>query len=66
MIAPWYLTRDELLAFATILTDAGEFPEAEDLLRFIEKPWKWTPEYEAWVRQGRPAKVEDPDLLRAP
>lgn len=65
MATKWFESHDELVWFAAVLTDAGEFPEAADLLRFFEKPWKWTPEHDEWARLGRPSRVDDPDLLRA-
>lgn len=55
----WFESRQELLAFARALDGCGAFDEdgIPDLLYFLERPWKWTPEYNAWVAAGRPAET---------
>lgn len=45
----WYDDRDEVLAFARTLVDRGEITDLDALLYFFEKPWKWTPEHEAYT-----------------
>lgn len=57
----WYADRAELAAFAMALDDAGHFNETADVVRFIEKPWKWTAEYRRWVATNRPAGFEPED-----
>ncbi len=59
----WY-SLSELVSFAHVLKTLDAFvvpggDEADELLRFFEKPWKWDAEHEAWVRLGRPSP-EDP------
>lgn len=39
--------------FALILRQAGLMPPDED--EYFERPWKWQPEYEAWLSAGYPA-----------
>ena len=43
--------------FATILRSAGLMPPDE--FDYFEKPWKWQPEYEAWLAAGCPAPPDD-------
>lgn len=38
--------------FATVLRAAGLMPPDE--FDYFEKPWKWQPEYEAWLAAGCP------------
>jgi hypothetical protein len=41
-------------AFVQAMLEAGEFPDTDELLAFLEKPWKWAPVQEQWVMLGRP------------
>jgi hypothetical protein len=43
----WYEDHSNVLRLATWLEDGYT---AEQLLRFIEKPWKWAPEWEKLTR----------------
>lgn len=51
----WYETHENMVALATALDDNGYFCETKDVVRYLEKPWKWTPEWERWTKAGRPA-----------
>lgn len=55
--AKWWETHTELVAFARVLVDSQGTLEAADVIRYLEKPWKWGPEYERWVALGRPDVV---------
>jgi len=46
----WYEHHDELLAFARHMVEADDW-DAQALLAYLEKPWKWTPERNVWVAQ---------------
>ena len=58
MIKEWYETHENLVMLATMLDDDGRFAETADVVRFLEKPWKWTPEWERWEAAGKPAKFD--------
>lgn len=60
----WFDNYCELVTFCRVLSEADAFRDQAALLYFLEKPWKWETEYEAWVRLGRPAEVRDVDDLR--
>lgn len=62
----WSDGRGELAAVARMLVDVEVLESAIDVVDFVEKPWKWEPEREAWVGAGRPGR-EDPgwDLFAA-
>jgi hypothetical protein len=47
--------------FAEILRSASAMPPDEN--EYFERPWKWTPEYEAWVGVGSPMP-ENPGWTR--
>lgn len=46
-------TVDRIAAFALVLRVAGLMPPDE--LEYFERPWKWQPEYEAWLAAGCPS-----------
>lgn len=52
----WYETHENLVMLATMLDDDGRFDVPADVVRFLEKPWKWTEEWERWEAAGKPAK----------
>lgn len=55
-----FFDHDNIVSFATMMTrDALEFPTGEDLLEFIEKPWKWTDDFELWEQFDKP-RAGDP------
>jgi hypothetical protein len=62
----WHENSIAVMALAGALVRADHFDTAEDLLYFLEKPWKYTPEHELWVDCGRPDLDEDgwPEFLR--
>ncbi len=50
---------DDSLLLGDVAEFAGYMAEAEDwsaadLLYFLEKPWKWQAEFDAWVASGKP------------
>lgn len=45
---------DHTLQFIRALDSADVFPGAGALIYFLEKPWKWAPEYAAWLASGKP------------
>jgi hypothetical protein len=55
MTGNWYVVHDELVAFARHMVETEDW-DAKDLIAYLEKPWKWTPEREAWV--GLPNSVD--------
>jgi hypothetical protein len=50
----WYEDRDELVDFARHMVDADEWNE-NNLMEYLEKPWKWTDERDAWMRTDKAA-----------
>ena len=51
----WTDDHYEIVEFAEMLVDADLLESAKDVIYFLDKPWKWNNEHEAWVRHGRPA-----------
>ena len=55
----WLIAVDERLrAAAKMLLDAERLETTEDLLDFLEKPWKWSAEITVWQDCGRPTLNE--------
>jgi hypothetical protein len=54
----WYENLAEVHAFAAALVAAGEM-DVKDLLAMLDRPWRWTPEYERWVAKGRPELYDE-------
>ena len=50
----WIYDPDEVAAFGYVLVDTGELESARDVLYYVEKPHKWSPEHELWEAAGRP------------
>lgn len=50
----WFEERAELAAVARMLTAANWLTSPEDVVYFLEKPWKWENERDAWIGAGRP------------
>ena len=61
-ITKWHETYTNVFEFAEWLEDEHYWVNTSHLLRYFEKPWKWTPEYELW-RQGKTLE-EIEDLVR--
>jgi hypothetical protein len=62
----WYDSHDAIVEFASILIDAEQLDTPREVLRYFEKPWKWTPEYELWVSLGkRELTADDIETMRA-
>jgi len=66
---PWYTNHAEVCSFASMLIAHAQFQgESIDdslglLLYYFEKPWKWTPQRDAWVQLGRPTELADENDL---
>lgn len=52
----WFADYSEVVTFGGILHAIDSLSSAQDVLYYFEKPWKWTPEYEAWTQHGRPTE----------
>lgn len=50
----WYEDHVELVAYARHMVDAGEW-NINNLMEYLEKPWKWTDERDEWVRDEKRA-----------
>ena len=44
----WYDSQTELLDFAKYLHDKNEFDDADAVIYFFEKPWKWNEEWKEY------------------
>lgn len=44
----WYEDHNELVAFARHMVDEEGW-DTKRLLEYLEKPWKWSDEHEAWL-----------------
>lgn len=58
MTKHWYETHENLVMLATALDAACYFGEPADVIRFFEKPWKWSDEWDRWIAAGRPSKFD--------
>ena len=57
-MAEWYDDPQAVHAMGTVLADVFILQDAESVLYFFEKPWKWTDEYRLWQSYGFPANDE--------
>lgn len=48
----WFESYDEVVLFARVLVATFDW-DADNLLSYLEKPWKWTPEHADWCAEGR-------------
>lgn len=51
---PWHASYPNVIGFAGILVRADWLDSADDVIYYLEKPWKWNNEYELWDGCGRP------------
>lgn len=47
----WYQSYESVVEFGAHLVVSGELTTMEELQSYYEKPWKWTPERQAWVEE---------------
>lgn len=73
-MSDWFESASEVLGFARHLVATGRLDgedrshrqTAENVLYFFEKPWKWTPEYEAWkVRKAGAVRKREITVVHA-
>ena len=55
----WFESHDNLIELAHWLLVDGWFTYPIDMLRYFEKPWKWTPEWDE-MRANLPSEDTDP------
>ena len=50
----WFTSYDNVYDLGDALVERGDLYTVADLLRYFEKPWKWTPEWEQYAadREG--------------
>jgi hypothetical protein len=48
----WYDDPEEVLRLAHALSAAGLIQTVDEVLYMIEKPWKWTAEYNRFIHTG--------------
>lgn len=63
----WFEDQAVVIAFARILVDSQGTLTADDVIRYFEKPWKWTDEHARWVAMGSPdvvtvGQLDEPDV----
>lgn len=58
LLKEWHCCHDNLTTLARHLIDEEGY-DAEQMLRFFEKPWKWTEEWERLQATGTILKPED-------
>jgi len=51
---------DEFLQFIRALVAAGWLTEMDEVVYFLEKPWKYAGEFFAWDAAGRPMDDSEP------
>ena len=55
---PWFEDREELIGLARALDSACNFENEKAVIDFFAWPWKFTPEYHAWVGENRPDEFD--------
>lgn len=50
----WITDRAQLCDAAQMLAEAGYLDSAQDVVDFLEKPWKWQDERALWLEAGSP------------
>jgi hypothetical protein len=55
----WFEDYHELASFADALDEANEWDDVEELLYYIEKPFKWNTEHEKWEEFGNPYSEDE-------
>lgn len=55
----WINDREALHATADMLTSAGWLDTAQDVVYFLEKPWKWQEQRDLWIAAGSPTPGSD-------
>lgn len=53
--------RGALAGLAQMLVDTDWLDTAEDVVAFIEKPWKYDDHYSMWINAGRPTRPDPGD-----
>jgi hypothetical protein len=53
----WHEDQAETLAFARVLAATHEDWSVKELFHYLEKPWKWTLDRDAWIAAGRPERL---------
>jgi len=54
---------DEIVAFARVLHECGQVSDIDDVLRYLEKPWKWQKEFSRWQELGGRLTKETLDTM---
>ena len=49
----WYNNQIDLLEFAKYLHDKDEFDDADAVIYFFEKPWKWNEEWKEYQNEKK-------------
>lgn len=55
----WWDTYDNVYVLAKVLHEAAQLIDAEDLLSYFEKPWRWEREWNLWNTWDKPQGYED-------
>lgn len=53
------MNSNEIIRFAIVLIEAGEFDSAEDVGEFLKKPSRWIDEYNEWRSLDSPRPGDD-------
>ena len=48
----WFLDHYNMTGLARALIDSGHIPNLDIMLEYVEKPWKWTAEWEHYREHG--------------
>ena len=59
MAEVWYQDVNLLSSFGTVLKDAGVLEDADDFRDYLNKPFKYNDEYDAWEEAGFPDEGTD-------
>ena len=61
-MSDWWHNAENVLEFARVMHETGEFATIDDVLYFFEKPYKWTVERERWLAMGKPEPMTEAQL----
>lgn len=56
---PWHMWHHNIIALARAMVDSGHIPNLDIMLEYIEKPWKWTAEWEYYREHGDTHTYDD-------
>jgi len=54
---------DEIIAFAHVLHECGQVSDIDEVLAYLERPWRWQKEFSRWQELGGTLARETLDIM---